>query len=355
MKIPWSIPNIQDKEIESINRVLDSGWLSMGKEVKKFEEKVASYLKIKYSISVNNGTSALDLALKCLDLNTKDEIIIPALTYIATGNVVLYNNCIPVFVDIDNTLNIDTTLIEEKITKKTKAIINIDLGGNPTNYKNLLKISDENSLPLIVDGAQSFGSEYQNKKCCTHGLINTTSFHAAKIITTVEGGMIFTNDKKINDKANILRNQGETSKYIHSYLGNNYRMTDLAASIGNSQMDRFETTLEERINKAKYYKQNLKNVDYPEELQNTKNCHFFFLILVKNRNKLNKCLNKNGIETRITYPLPINEQTIFKKYSKQDYISAKKFSKKVISLPIHHKLTIDEQDYIIKKINNFDR
>jgi perosamine synthetase len=353
MKIPWSVPNIQNKEKESIKRVIESGWLSMGKEVKRFEQKVASYLNINYSVAVNNGTSALDIVLKCIDLKKNDEVIIPALTYIATGSAVLYNNCKPVFVDIDNTLNINTSQLEEKITTKTKAIINIDLGGNPSNYDNLLKISKRNDIPLIVDGAQSFGSEYKKRKCCTHGILNTTSFHAAKILTTIEGGMIFTDDEKLKEKAKILRNQGETSKYKHNYLGNNYRMTDLAASIGNSQMDRFDKTLNDRISKARYYKENLKYVEYPEELNNTRNCYFFFLILVNNRDKLNKYLNENGIETRITYPLPINEQQIFRKYSKEVFPVAKKISKKVISLPIHHNLTINEQDYIIKKINDF--
>jgi len=353
MKIPWSVPNIQDSEKEAIKKVLESGWLSMGKVVKRFEENVSSYLDINYSVAVNSGTSALDIALKCIKLGKNDEVIIPALTYIATGNTILYNSCRPVFVDIDNTLNIDTTLIEEKITENTKALINIDLGGNPSNYDNLLKISKKYKIPLIVDGAQSFGSEYKKRKCCTHGLLNTTSFHAAKILTTIEGGMVFTDDEELKNKAQILRNQGETSKYMHNYLGNNYRMTDLAASIGNSQIDRFDKTLKDRKSKADYYKEKLKNVEYPKELADTKNCYFFFLILVNNRDKLNKYLNENGIETRITYPSPINEQQVFRKYSKEVFPVAKKISKKVISLPIHHNLILDNQDYIIKKINEF--
>jgi perosamine synthetase len=353
MKIPWSIPNIQRKEIGAIKKVLDSGWFSMGAEVKKFEEKTSSYLNIHYAVAVNNGTSALDIALKSINLKKDSEVIIPALTYIATGNVVLYNNAKPIFVDIDDTLNIDTTKIEEKINNKTKAIINIDLGGNPSNYDELLKISKKYDISLIVDGAQSFGSKYHKTKCCTHGLINTTSFHAAKILTTIEGGMFFTNKLDFYKKAQAIRNQGEKTKYIHNYLGNNYRMIDLVAAFGNSQLDRFDDTLKQRKMKVNYYREGLKNVDYPKELQNTSSCYFFFLILVKNRDKLNKYLNKNGIDTRITYPLPINEQPIFRKYSKIVYSKAKEISKKVISLPIHYKLTIDQQDYIIKKINNF--
>jgi perosamine synthetase len=353
MKVSWSSPNIKEEERKAAIKVLKSGWLSMGEEVKKFEEKISSYLSIDYGVAVNNGTAALDVALKCLDISKDDEVIMPALTYIATGNAVLYNNATPVFVDIDYTLNIDTSLIEEKITDKTKAIMNIDLGGNPSNYDELLRISKKYKIPLIVDGAQSFGSEYHGVKCCTHGIINTTSFHVAKILTTVEGGMVFTRDKELNLKARSIRNQGESSKYIHEYLGNNYRMMDLVAAIGNSQLDRLEETLKQRKLIVDYYRENLKNVEYPEELKNTRHCYFFFLILAKNRDKLNKYLNDSGVDTRITYPMPINEQPVFKKFNKEVFPVAKEISKKIISLPIHNELTINQQDYIIKKINNF--
>ena len=353
MNIPWSLPNIEEPEKKAIARIVESGWFSMGKEVKKFEKNVSSFLGIKHAVATNNGTSALDLALKCINIKKNDEVIIPALTYIATGNAVLYNHAKPLFVDIDRTLNINTSLIEKKITDNTKAIINIDLGGSVSNYGELLRISKKYNIPLIVDGAQSFGSEYNGQKCCTHGIVNTTSFHIAKILTTIEGGMVFTNDEKLFLKAQAIRNQGESSKYIHSYLGNNYRMTDIAAAIGNSQMNRIKKTLEDRRKKIKYYKENLKNVNYPEELTNTKNCYFFFLILVKNRDKLIKHLNQNGIETRITYPLPINEQKIFKKYTNEKFPVAKEISKSIISLPIYNRLTTSEQDYIINKVNNF--
>ncbi|MCX6666141.1 MAG: DegT/DnrJ/EryC1/StrS family aminotransferase [Euryarchaeota archaeon] len=353
MQIPWAIPNFQKEDKNALLRVIKSNWLSMGNEVKKFEERLSSYLRIKYSIAVNNGTAALDIALKCIGIKNGDEVIIPALTYIATGNAVLYNQGTPVFVDIDDTLNIDTSLIEEKITDKTKAIMNIDLGGNASNYNKLLEIAKRYDIPLVVDGAQSFGSEYYNVKCCSHGLINTTSFHAAKILTTVEGGMIFTNDKKMNMLARTIRNQGDVAKFDHQFLGNNYRMIDLLAAMGNSQMNRFEGTLRKRRKKVDYYRDYLKNVEYPRQLENTINSNFFFLILTKNRDRLNHHLNENGIDTRITYPLPINEQPLFRKYGKEVFPMAKKISERVISLPLHQSLTRTEQDYIIKKINKF--
>jgi len=355
MNIPWSIPNIQREDLDSIKRVLNSKWFSMGKEVQAFEKKMASHLNIDYTVAVNSGTSALDIALKCIGVKQGDEVIIPALTYIATGNAVLYNNGTPIFVDIDDTLNIDPSLIGEKITDRTKAIINIDFGGNVSNYNELIRISKKYDVPLVVDGAQSLGSEYYDTKCCTHGLINTTSFHAAKILTTIEGGMVLTRDKELFLKAQAIRNQGEVSKYHHEILGNNYRMTDITAALGNAQIDRFKETLKQRKAKVNYYKSVLKNIECPAELPNTFNCNFFFLILTDKRDELNMHLNKNGIDTRITYPMPINEQSIFRKYGNETFLKAKEISQRVISLPLYSKLTEKEQDYVIKMINTFKR
>jgi len=353
MKIPWAIPNFQSDDKKSVVRVLNSGWLTMGEEVKTFERKVCSYLGCKYAIAVNNGTSALDVALKCLEITHGDEVIIPALTYIATGNAVVYNQGTPVFVDIDEILNIDPSLVEENISDKTKAIMNIDFGGNVSNYGKLLRISKKYDIPLVVDGAQSFGSEYHGVKCCTHGMINTASFHAAKILTTIEGGMVLTNDERIYQKSQIIRNQGDASKFDHQYLGNNYRMIDLLAAVGTSQLVRFSETLKKRKEKVQYYREHLQNVEYPKELENTANCYFFFLILTEKRDRLNRYLNKNGIETRITYPMPINEQPVFKQYSTEVFPKAKEISQKIISLPLYHSLKQEEQDFIIKKINSF--
>jgi len=351
MKIPWAIPNFQQVDKKAVKKVLDSGWLTMGKQVKTFEKKMSSYLDIDYAIAVNNGTSALDIALKCIGIGKDDEVIIPALTYIATGSMVVYNHGTPAYVDIDDTLNIDTALIEDKITDKTKAIINIDLGGNVSNYSELQKISQQFDIPLIVDGAQSLGSTYHSTKCCTQGLVNTTSFHAAKILTTVEGGMVFTNDEDIFKKAQAIRNQGDISKFDHQYLGNNYRMIDLVAAIGNEQIERFDETLKIRKEKVQYYKEHLKNVEYPKELSDATNCYFFFLILSENRDQLNNHLNKQNIETRITYPKPINEQPVFRKYCNEIFPKAKEVSEKILSLPLYHSLTEKQQKYIVEQIN----
>jgi dTDP-4-amino-4,6-dideoxygalactose transaminase len=353
MKIPWANPNINKKDKQAVINVLNSDWYSMGPRVSEFEKKLCLYLDIKYAVGVNSGTSALDVALKSLGITKNDEVIIPALTYISTGAAVLYNHAIPVFVDIDDTLNIDPTQIEKIITKKTKAIITVDFAGNVCNYHELQKIARDHNISLIVDGAQSLGSSYHGQKCCTQGRINTTSFHSAKLITTIEGGMVFTNDQQLYQRAKQIRNQGECTKYNHNLLGNNYRMLDLVAAFGINQIDRIEKTLKIQQKKAAYYKKNLQHVDFPKSLTQTVNSYLFFPILTDTRDALYNYLEKKGIETRIIFPCPINEQPIFKKYDAKTYPVAKKISKRIISIPIYNKLTLDQQDYIIKTINEF--
>ena len=320
MRVPWVIPNFQEQDINAIKKVMKTKWFTMGPEVKKFEDAVSSYLRIKYAVAVNNGSSALDVALKCINLHKSDEVIIPALTYIATANAIANNQAVPILVDINNTLNIDPTLIEEKITDKTKAIMNIDFGGNVSDYTILLRLCKKHNIFLIVDGAQSFGSQHYQDMCCTHGFINTTSFHAAKILTTIEGGMVFTTNRKMFQKAQMIRNQGQSMRYIHPLIGNNYRMTDINAAMGNSQMKRIKVTLLHRANLANYYKDHLENITFPNELANTKHNHLFFSILTDKRDKLMKYLSKNGIETRIHYPCPLNKQPIY--YTPEVYTRA---------------------------------
>jgi perosamine synthetase len=351
MQVPWVIPNFQEQDINAIKKVMKTKWFTMGPEVKKFEDTVSSYLRIKYAVAVNSGSSALDVALKCINLQKSDEVIIPALTYIATANAIINNQAVPVLVDIDDTLNIDPTLIEQKITNKTKAIMNIDFGGNVSDYTTLLRLCRKHNIFLIVDGAQSFGSQHHQDMCCTHGFINTTSFHAAKLVTTIEGGMVFTTNRKMSLKTQMIRNQGQSTRYIHPLIGNNYRMTDINAAVGNSQMKRIRKTLLHRANLANYYKEHLKNVTYPNELTNTTHSHLFFLILIDKRDKLMKYLSQKGIETRIHYPCPINKQPIY--YTPLVYSKATEVSQRILSLPMYHSLTREKQDYVIKKINEF--
>ena len=342
MKVPWCIPNFHPDDIQHMKQVLDSGWLSMGPEVERFEKNMTDYTQMKHAIAVNNGTSAVDLALKTLGIQEGDEVIIPAMTYIATANAVRYNHATPVYVDVDTSLNINTELIEQYITPHTKAIMNIDYGGNPADYTRLQQISHGHDIPLVTDGAQSLGSEYKGKQCLSYGVINATSFHQAKIMTTIEGGMVFTNDKQLAYRARCIRNQGQTQRYVHTHLGNNYRMIDVVAAMGNSQIHRLKETLRDRRQKAHYYKDHLSNVGYPMERRQGLNSYFFFNIIVKQRDMLQRYLLKHGVETR-------NSITLV------DTTYAKGISSQLLALPLYNKLSLEEQDYVIRTVNDFQR
>lgn len=325
-----------------MKHVLDSKWLSMGPEVETFEQNMGKHLGIKHAIAVNNGTSAVDTMMKCIGITKGDEIIIPSLTYIATANAIIYNQGIPVYADVDTTLNLKPSSVKEYITDNTKAIMNIDYGGNPADYQGLQKIAKKHDILLITDGAQSLGSKYHGRPCIGHGLMTSTSFHQAKIMTTIEGGMVFTDDDDLAYKARCIRNQGQTARYIHTYLGNNYRMIDVIAAMGNTQLQRLPDTVYERHQKAMYYKEHLQGVDYPIEHHNTYNSYFFFNIIVKHRDQLMNHLLKYGVETRCSIEL-----------SPQPY--TKEIAHHLLALPLYNKLTLEEQNYVIRTVNDFQK
>jgi perosamine synthetase len=334
-------------------RVINSDWYTMGPRVQRFEDHLRTYLDMPYAAAVNSGTSALDVALKIIGIRAGDEVIVPALTYIATANAVLYNQATPVFVDVDESLNLDPERLEEKITERTKAVIVVDFGGNPASYDRICRIARSHGFALVVDGAQSLGAMYHGAQCCTQGRINTTSFHMAKLISTVEGGMVFTRTKADYVKACQIRNQGETEKYVHETLGHNYRMTDIAAAMGDSQFRRFASILRKRRRYARYYQESLKNIEFPYEAPGTKNSYFLFPILVEHRDALKRHLVNHQIETRVTYPLPINRQPLYHLYSQEIFPDAERASKQILSLPIDGGLTEEQQQYVIKKVNSF--
>jgi dTDP-4-amino-4,6-dideoxygalactose transaminase len=347
------MPEVHQADRKAVIQVITSDWYTMGPCVHRFEKHLCQYLGLRFGAAVNSGTSALDVAMKILGIRAGDEVIVPVLSYIATANAVTYNNGTPVFVDIDETLNLNPAQVETKVREKTKAIVITDFGGNPAAYDQILKIARSNGVPVVVDGAQSLGAEYHGVKCCTHGRINTTSFHMAKLISTIEGGMVFTKTKTDYEQACLIRNQGEAKKYVHVVLGNNYRMTDISAALGDSQLRRLDSIVEKRRKYALYYREELKDVEYPAEHPGVKNSFFLFPILVNNRDRLQKYLAHQGIESRVTYPMPINRQPIYRGYSNETFERAEETSRKILTLPIYGALTQDQRRLVVKSINAF--
>tara|TARA_B100000035_G_C21032494_1_gene569152 strand:- start:923 stop:2035 length:1113 start_codon:yes stop_codon:yes gene_type:complete len=362
IKIPWAKPEIGMAEYKQVKDVFYSNKFTMGNKVKLFEKNFSKQWGSKYAIAVSNGTVALDIALKSIDIKFGDEVIVPAISYISTASSVSYQGAIPVFVDInDKNFGINIDKIEASITKKTKAIIYIDYGGFPLDFKRIRNIAKNYNLHLILDGAQTLGSKYKDKYIGHNGIISTISLHMAKIITTTEGGMIFTNDRKIHEKIKTIRNIGEpeNKKYEHTTLGTNARMTEIQAGIGIEQLKKLDDFVIKRNKVAEIYKKLFRkynlNLQLPVINTNYKSSYFFFPILIKNRDYIKeKLLKSYGIDTRIAYPKPIFEQKLYlkKKFPNKfkDCNFSIKFSKQILNLPIFPSMKIKEIEYVVRSI-----
>jgi perosamine synthetase len=323
--------------------------------VKAFEEGVASFLGAKHAIAVSSGTAALDVALKVLGIQPGDEIIVPAFTYIATANAVLYQHAVPVFADVDpRTFNLDPADVARQITPKTKCVISIDYGGQSTDYDALRRVLDEHGIRLLQDGAHSLGAEYKGRRLCTFGAINTISFHAAKVVTSIEGGMIITDDDEFARVSRMIRNQGEDPdrKYHHVVLGHNYRMTDLHGAIGLRQFGKLSELLRRRNALAEYYTRKLSalgsHVTVPHVEPWNKHAWFFYTILVDNRDEVVRYLKTKAIDTRIAWPLPVNKQPIYlPTHGHLHYPVAEMVSSRVLTLPLYPDMKDQDIDYVL--------
>ncbi len=359
-KIPIANPSINNKEAKAAYDVIKKGWISMGKEVLDLENKIKKYLDVKHAILFNNGTSALHAALSFYNIGPGDEVIVPTLSYISSANVILYCGAKPVFCECDpKTFNVEPKHIIEKITKKTKAIITVDLKGMPVNYDKIKKEIKKYNLPLISDSAEAFGSIYKNKKVGSQFDFHSFSFFANKNMTLGEGGLVTTNKKKFADFLRIFRNQGQEGRYNHTYVGNNYRPTDYAAAIGKVQLKKIESVLIEKNKIAKIYNKAFKNINLVETpyLPNYVTRHTWYMYCLTfsdkiNRDKIKDLINKKGIDTRLSFP-PIHLQPVYKKkfgYKKGDFPVSEKVFNQFLDIPCWKGMGLKNINYIINVI-----
>ncbi|WP_048059116.1 DegT/DnrJ/EryC1/StrS family aminotransferase [Methanococcus vannielii] len=359
--IPIAKPLIGNEEISAVTEVLKSGMIAHGKEVELFEKEFCDYQCVKHGIAVSNGTVALDVALKALKIKSGDEVITTPFTFIASSNCILYQNAKPVFADIDEkTFNIDPNEVLEKINSKTKAIVAVHLYGQPADVKALREISNDHDLFLIEDAAQAHGAEFEQKKVGNFSDVSTFSFYPTKNMTTSEGGLILTNNPEIARISDLIRNHGQSEKYLHTELGHNFRMTNIQAAIGRVQLKKVESWTEKRIENAKMLSNGLKKVNGLKVPYVDKRVrHVFHQYVLKieddfkmSRDEFSKYLNNLGIGTGIHYPIPVNEQPIYKKlgYGSEIFKNASDAAKKVLSIPVHPSLSETELNYIIEKI-----
>lgn len=360
------------KEINlAIKRVLENSVFIGGKEVEEFENEIAKFCKVRYAIGVNSGTDALYLSLKAIGIKEGDEVITTPFTFIATAEVIANCGAKPVFVDIEpNTYNIDSSKIEKRITKRTKAIIPVHLFGQMADISEIMKIAKKYKLKIVEDAAQAIGAtirlkkkdkKSEIKKAGSFGDTGCFSFFPSKNLGAYgDGGMIVTDNPEIAEKLRLLKNHGSSSKekYLNLTLGTNSRLDAIQAAILRVKLKYLNNWNKERANKAQYYNKNLKNIgDIIVPETNPDKTHIFhqYTIRTKLRDKLKNYLTKNGIPTMIYYPIPLHLQPAFKYlgHKKGDFPEAEKASKEVLSLPIYPELSKKEQDYIIKKIKDF--
>lgn len=351
---------IRSKVHSSINRIMNNSSYIMGKDVMKLEQELKKINNSKYCITVSSGTDALLIALMALGISKGDEVITTPFTWISTAEVIKLLGAKPIFVDVElETCNMNLDLIASKISKKTKAIIGVSLFGQMYDVKKMSQISKKYKIPVIEDGAQSFGAKYKNISSCNSSLIGCTSFFPTKPLGGYgDGGAIFTNNRRISNICKQIRVHGQKQKNDYRRLGINGRMDSIQCAIVLEKLKIFRKELVLRNNIANYYLSKLKKLSVNDivSISKTKN-HFNvwaqFTIIVKNkkRNDLKKYLSNFKIPTAVYYPKSLDRIKFFQ--SKYKYKISNLLSGQVLSLPMSPYLKKKDQDFIIKKIFDF--
>jgi len=350
LRVPWSEPSMGEDELSLVLKVLKSGWLGQGPQVKMLEELFKKRVGAQEAIAVSSGTAALHCALLAAGVKPGDEVIIPNLTFIATINVVLASGAKPVLVDVEpDTFNTSPELVAERITNRTKVIMPIDYAGMPIDIKGFEELAEDYGLILIEDAAEAVGAEYRGRPVGGFNHITCFSFHIAKQMTTIEGGMITTNDAKYAERCRLVRNHGMAERYEHIFIGFNYRMTDLNAAIGIAQLKKLDSFLEHRSRIAAKYMSELKDLARFQHVPPfvTKHPWMFFPILVENRDKLREHLARRGIDTRVCWK-PVHMQPYHRRFFKgEKYPNAEEIYRHVICIPIGNGISMDQVEYVI--------
>lgn len=339
-------------------RVLRSGWYVLGNEVKQFEEEFAAFTGRKYCVGLNSGLDALILSVRALGIGAGDEVIVQANTYIATVLGITENKAIPVFVEPDEYFNMDVTKIEQAITDKTKAIMVTHLYGQASNMDKIVEIAHKHNLQIIEDCAQSHGAYFNGKMTGTFGISGCFSFYPTKNLGAFgDAGAIVTDDKEFESKIRMMRNYGSQIRYHNEIEGVNSRLDEMQAAILRVKLTYLKELNDERKMLAKRYSEGINNelLKLPQICDNADSIYHQYVIRCKDRESLQKYLENNGIQTQIHYPIPPHLADCYKYlgYTINEFPIAEKYASEVLSLPIYTGMTLEEQDYVIEKLNGY--
>jgi len=361
MKIPFNDlyrihKPIQKEVLSNFENLVRGNKFVLPESIEIFEKDFAKYTESKNTISCSNGTDAIELILRSLDITFGDEVIIPVNTFIATALAVSRCGATPIFVDHDEFFLMNVEEIEKKINHNTKAIIAVNLYGQIANIKKISEISKRNKLYLIEDAAQSHGAKQENYSVGKFSDAAAYSFYPGKNLGAWgDGGAITTNSNKIAAKAKLLRNWGSVKKYEHDVIGFNSRLQPVQGFVLSKKLEFLNEYNEERQEIANYYLENLapiKEIELPKVFKNNKHVWHLFVIKLKSREYVSAELKKLGIETIIHYPIPINKQKAYSWHfqAKEKFSNSDKSSKKILSLPIFPKMKKTEYQYVVNSI-----
>lgn len=359
MNIPVYQPYFSGREKEYVLQCMDSTWISSkGEFINRFEQQFADYIGSEHATTVSNGTVAIHLALEALDLGPDDEVIVPALTYVASVNTIIQTGAKPVFVDsLMSTWQIDPEDVRRKITPQTKAVMAVHLYGLPCDMNPLVQLCKEHGLFLIEDCAEAVGTLYQGRHVGTFGDVATFSFFGNKTITTGEGGMVVARDPKVIARARHLKSQGvsATREYWHDELAYNYRMTNICAAIGLAQLEQVGNILEKKRAVFSWYAEGLKGLPLQmhEEIPGTRHSHWMCSLAVNNadlRQPLRDHLKQMGIETRpVFYPA----NTLPHCQTSEVFPVANALASRGMNLPSSPVLSADDVQFVVNQIRQF--
>lgn len=373
---------IDEQDILAVETVLRGDYLTTGPSIKEFEEQVADYVEARYAVAVNSGTAGLHIAMYGCGIKPGDEVLVTPMTFAASSNAILYMGAVPVFVDIEETTyNIDVNKIEEKITDKTRAIVAVDFTGQPADLERLRYLAKKYHLKFIEDAAHALGSEYQGRKVGSFADATIFSFHPVKPITTAEGGMVTTNDSEIYSRMmmfrshgitrdmNYLQNKDEGSWYYEQQaLGFNYRLTDLQAALGSSQLNRIDSFINKRREIAKIYDEAFKDEEsliLPYQEENRKSGWHLYIIRINpqklkaDRKQIFEALQAENIGVNVHY-IPVYYHPYYKNlgYAKGLCPIAEKVYENIITIPLFPKMSQEDVNDVIsavKKVLNYYR
>ncbi|OQX57114.1 MAG: polysaccharide biosynthesis protein [Thermotoga sp. 4484_232] len=377
--IPLSKPDINGEDVKVVVEVLKSGRLSMGPYTEKFEKAVSEYVNAKYGVAVSSGTAGLHLVLKAMGVKRGDYMIVPSFTFVASANVALYEGAIPLFVDVEEeTLNASKDSLEDLLIRikkgkvkilnevvdpsRVKYFMGVDIFGHPLDWDEILEVTNEWRLEVLEDSCEALGAEYKGKRVGKFGVAGVFAFYPNKQITTGEGGVVITDDERIAKLVRSMRNQGrgeENEWLLHVRLGYNYRIDEMSAALGYSQMLRIDEILEKRKKVAENYNELLKDYEWVKipsvKEYVTRMSWFVYVIRLSadvNRDKVMKYMEGKGVQVR-NYFQPLHLQPFYREtfgYGEGMLPITEEESKKTLALPFYNDLSLDEQKVVVETL-----